>query len=49
MVFHKNDYIKVDSFTNNRYEGVGCLHRIGFWELFTMGYIMYQYCSNEYD
>lgn len=49
MIFHDADYTKTDSFTHRSYSDVGCLHRVGFWELFTMGYIMYQYCPNEYD
>lgn len=49
MIFHKKDYRKIDSFTKDEYSNMGCLHRVGFWELFTMGYIMYQYCENEYN
>ena len=49
MIYHNAKYSKTDSFTGIKYTGVGCLHRIGFWELFIMGYIMYQYCPKEYD
>lgn len=49
MIFHKKDYRKTDSFTKDEYNNMGCLHRVGFWELFTMGYIMYQYCESEYN
>ena len=49
MIFHDAGYTVDDTFTGDRFRNVGCLHRVGFWELFTMGYIMYQYCPNEYD
>lgn len=49
MIFHDTGYTIDDTFTGDRYRKVGCLHRVGFWELFTMGYIMYQYCPLEYD
>lgn len=51
VIFHQKgpSYSVRDSFTGRSHSGVGCLHRVGFWELFTMGYIMYQYCPNEYD
>ena len=48
-IYHDSNYNLTDSFTGKRYTGQGCLHRVGFWELFTMGYLMYQYCQKEYD
>lgn len=50
MIYHNADYNnRVDSFTQKSYNDQGCLHRVGFWELFTMAYLMYQYCPKEYD
>jgi hypothetical protein len=49
FVYHNNlhsgtDYFKKTTFTNS-----GCLHRVGFWELFTLAYRLYWVYPDKFD
>lgn len=50
-IFHNANYTVRDEVLGDRtqYKNRGCFHRVGFWELFTMAYMMYHYAPEEYD